>query len=161
MDSDSELKALARRLHIPLVWIGNKDNLPHRLEQGAYIANLQDDQDSDGNDLPGTHWTAFLVDNRQTAYSDSFGFPPPAQVQQFLRPLRPYSYTSHQIQNTQSGHCGRYAIFFLYYMFSQPHTPMDHRLDSYMSLWSSDPTKNLKLLDSYMAAALKKYRASS
>lgn len=158
MDTDSELRALAERLHVPLVWIGNKDLLDaDERKKGCFIVNLQDDMDSEGNDLPGTHWTAFLIDEGGAAYSDSFGFPPPSQVQKFLRPLRPYPYTSAQIQNTQTGHCGRYAVFFLYYMNRNGHhKSMDKRVDDYMSLWSADSSKNLRLLDSYLAAALRK-----
>lgn len=156
MDSDAELKNIARRLHIPLVWIGNKDLLPDdNTEAGGYIVNLQDDMDADGNDLPGTHWTAFLIDSGECAYSDSFGFPPPAQVQKFLQPYRPYSYTSTQIQNTQTGHCGKYCLFFLHYMLNSD-IPMEDRLNTYISLWSQDTKKNLHLLDSYMRAILNK-----
>jgi len=146
---------LANRMGLPVVWIGNKDNLPDKLKQGAYIVNLQDDEDADGNDLPGTHWTAFVVTDEGAAYSDSFGFPPPSQVQQFLRPLRPYSYTSTQIQNIQSGHCGRYALFFIHFLLTHK-GGMESRIDAYMDLWSANPKNNLKLLDAYMAAVLKK-----
>lgn len=153
MDTDSQLRHDAKKLGINLKWIGTKDNIPERLENGAYIVNLQDDTDSQGNDQSGTHWTAFIVEDGGAAYSDSFGFPPPAQVQSFLTPLRPYPYVAQQIQNTQSGHCGKYALYFLYFMAKHHKLPVRKRMASFTGLWSKDVEKNLRLLNAYLSAA--------
>lgn len=61
-----------------------------------------------GNGLiGGTHWVA--VDNLNKRYFDSFGQPPP--------PIIPpeYEWMPLQIQDINYGHCGQYALLFLWY----------------------------------------------
>lgn len=155
MDSDSQLEHLAHKLNVPLVWVGTKDQLPSKLQNGGYICNLQDDVNSDGTQQHGTHWTAFIVENNGCAYMDSFGFPPCAQVQIFLREFLPFPYNAMQIQNTRSGHCGKYALYFLYFMLKHRKGTIRARMHNFSSLWHSDVSKNLGLLEAYLSAAKK------
>lgn len=57
--------------------------------------------------IGGTHWVA--VDNRKKRYFDSFGLPPP----QFIPD--DYEWIPLQIQNINYGHCGQFALLFLWY----------------------------------------------
>lgn len=158
MDSDAQLKEKAKELHIPLVWIGTKDQMPKHHRPGGYVINLQDDENSEGEQQDGTHWTALWIDeNHHVAYSDSFGFPPPSDTQVFLTDYSPFPYTRKQIQNRHSGHCGEYALYFLYYMHNDKHHHnMKEKVGGYTAMWDRDTTKNLRLLENYMAAARKK-----
>ena len=114
MNSNTELEQYAKELRIPLRFLRNKDKLhEHPLQNGAYIVNLQDDYRADGVDLLGTHWVAFWIENGKAVYFNSFGIPPPSEVQLYLYKFRPYAYNNTQIQNTQSGWCGIYVIAFL------------------------------------------------
>ena len=168
MNTDSELRMKMSQLHLDLLWIGTKDTLPTKCTPGNYIVNLQDDVDSDGNPQGGTHWTAFTVEggfdnedsdsHHNSAYSDSFGFAPPSQVQIFLKDYRPLYYTRHQIQNQQGGHCGMYAVYFLYFMKLHAGVSMKERIQEYQKIWSEDVTKNQRLLEAYMKHATQKHR---
>ena len=157
MESDTDLTNKARRLHIPLLWIGTKDTLPPTPKYGGYIINLQDDEDSNGKEQHGTHWTALWVDKRgHCGYSDSFGFPPPAQVQLFLKHKTPYPYTKKQIQSVRSGWCGDYALYFLYYMSHDIHHGNIHeQMKGYESMFG-EVNSNLTRLHAYLKSALKK-----
>ena len=45
----------------------SRDNLPHKIKDGAYIINLDEYYDI------GTHWIALYVRNNDVTYFDSFG----------------------------------------------------------------------------------------
>ena len=151
MNTDVELIAFARQLRIPLRFIGSKDELKEtRLQPGAYIVNLQDDLRADGVDLTGTHWVALWVERGSGVYFNSFGMAPPADIQLFAHKLQPFYYNMHQIQNIQSGHCGIYVLFFLYWMSQYQNVPLKKRFDNFLRLWSVNPVENLTILKQHM-----------
>ncbi len=151
MITNFQLAEHCHRLGIPLVGIFNKDNLPKQRVQGSYILNLQDDLDHNGNDQPGTHWTAFIIDGKQACYCDSFGFNAPAEVQHFLKPFRPYPWSHKQIQNPSSEICGYYVLYFLWWMNRHKHFKnMATRLEKFLNQFSEDYTKNKTLLEKYI-----------
>ena len=45
----------------------SRDNLPHKIKDGAYVINLDEHSDI------GTHWVALCVKNNDIIYFDSFG----------------------------------------------------------------------------------------
>ncbi len=147
MDTNFDLLRKAEQLRLPLRFIGNKDQLPPYLHNGTYIINMQDDVDSKGGKLRGTHWVCVYIENKQGVYMDSFGLLPPANVQLWLYPIRPIIISSKQIQNIHSGHCGEYCLSFLRYMFFKRNVPLKKRLHTWLSLFSDDPTHNLKILN--------------
>jgi hypothetical protein len=139
------------KLRIPLVGVYNKDKFPQvSRRSGAYVINLQDDYDSSGNNLPGTHWTAMYIEGKKAAYFDSFSFPPPRQIQDFLRPFRPYVVNDKHIQNVMSGVCGSYVVFFLYFMSRYRTLPFDQRYRTFVDLFSDDPLKNRSILEKHL-----------
>lgn len=144
--TDAELATLARKMKIPLVAIITKDRLPKRPRDGAYIINLQDS--ADGN---GTHWVAVYIEDGQAVYIDSFGMPPPAEVQLWLYPFKPYAYSIRQVQSMETGHCGQYATYALWFMKNHPHFgSLQNRLDRFLDLWSVKTSDNLHLLQNYL-----------
>jgi len=146
MMTNIELEEETRKYGIPLVGIFNKDTLPKSPQNGGYIINLQDDYGSDGQDLSGTHWTAFYIEGKKVAYMDSFAFPPPIQVQNFLKPFIPYDYNDKQIQNVSSGHCGMYVISFLKFMTKNKQLPFNQRFQRFLSIYSNNVLKNKTIL---------------
>ena len=155
MDNDNALRVRAHHLHVPLRWIGTKDTIPKPpWKKGGYIINLQDNATSDGKINPGTHWTAMHVDEDGIVYSDSFGFHPPADLEVLLGKHR-YIFTHRQIQDEHTGHCGKYALYFLYFM-SKPRGDMSlrDRVQQFLNLWSKEPRDNLRRLNLYLDAAL-------
>jgi hypothetical protein len=155
MESDSTLEMKARRLHLPLRWIGSKDRMPKNALPGCYIINLQDDMDSNGNPQEGTHWTGLYIDeDGDAAYSDSFGFAPPAQTQLFLKKKVPYPYTTKQIQSEDTGWCGDYSLYFCYFMCSnKQYSNVKDKVKAYLRMYPNVKT-NLQRMKSYMKYAL-------
>lgn len=152
MMTNWDLMRDASRLNVPLVGIYNKDTIPsNNLKNGFYIINLQDDFDSNGNDLGGTHWTAFQIEGNQAAYFDSFGFRPPVQVQNFLKPFAPYGYSRKLIQNVNSGVCGKYVLAFMKFMNSNRQIrSLKQRLMAFVNLFSPNVLKNRDILLKYV-----------
>lgn len=108
--SNFDLMEILDKQNLPINGIFSKDRLPS-LKKGFYIINIQ--SSDDGN---GTHWTCLYYDNDDNIYFDSFGFPPPMEVQQYLKS---YIYNDKQIQNMDSTACGYYCIAFIKYLHNK------------------------------------------
>lgn len=144
-----DLDKLAQQLALPLLGIFSKDELPKaRGKNGGYVFNLQDGTDEKGAPLPGTHWTAAFCEGKQCCYFDSFGFPPPIQVGDFLG--RPLLWNAMQIQSIRSETCGYYCLYFIWWMTKHRHIPFVKRFQLFMMRFRDDPTKNLTLLKGYL-----------
>lgn len=117
-----QLFNLCKRLNIPLMDICSKNKLRYPID-GAYIINMQDDDD--GN---GTHWVALWLntDNnseKHAYYFDSFGLAPPLAVLEFCKQFGCKHITSStkQVQSINSGYCGAYCVNFLHNMSNVKH----------------------------------------
>ena len=148
MLTNHELVDMCNRHRVPLVGVFSKDKLPPRRVEGGYIINLQNDKDEEGNDLDGTHWTAFFIKGKKACYFDSFGFVPPKSVQSFLAPFKPYAYSERDVQNINSGVCGWYCFCFLFAMSHwRGSSSLENKYNRFISLFSSDPTDNRRILE--------------
>lgn len=154
MRTNWDLENEAHRYNLPLVGVFNKDQLPKEIREGFYIINLQDDLDSMGNDLPGSHWTVFIIEGRQVAYFDSFGFAPPVEVQNFLKPFLPYPYNTQVVQSMASTVCGNYVMLFMMFMHAHRKDMRNvrRRFQAFMALWDKDVKKNRERLLKYLSA---------
>ena len=151
MNSNYELMEKAKKNGIHLVAITTKDNLPKRVENGAYIINLQDDYHSNGTDNMGTHWVGLYVENEGAVYFDPFGFLAPANVELFLsKRFRTYHYNPQQIQDIDTGYCGIYVLCFLAYMIRNK-TTLPLRLYNFRKRWSKNTKDNLRLLKRFIS----------
>jgi hypothetical protein len=151
MITNFQLEEKCKKLNIPLVWIGCKDKLPYTRKDGCFIVNMQDDLDVNGNENPGTHWTCFLIDKKQACYFDAFGCVPPRQVQEFLKPYKPFPYNTKEIQNITSEVCGYYCLYFLYWMTHHRNIKsMKEKLQLFTNQFSDDVRKNETLLKKYL-----------
>ena len=73
----------------------------------CFILNLDD---KDGN---GTHWTCVSVKNGVCYYFDSFWFPPPIEVEEYLSKVSKRYYNSFEIQKRNQVICGHFCIYVL------------------------------------------------
>lgn len=157
MMTNHELMAMAHREHIPLVAVYSKDRLPKYPEhEGGYIFNLQNSVDEYGKDLDGSHWTCAYVEKlkskRQAVYFDSFGIGPPIAVQNFLQQYSPYPYNNDDIQNLDSGWCGLYCLYVIWFLSHHKKSipNITERFKVLLKQFKDDPEKNLTLLKKYI-----------
>ena len=82
MLTDTQLEELSRKMEFPLVGIFFKDELPKKIEfNKAYIINLDDSIDENGEENDGTHWTCMQVNKYPSGqiepiFFDPYGAPP-------------------------------------------------------------------------------------
>lgn len=138
-----QLEETACRNNIPLVGIFFKNNLPINVYQGCYIFNLADDTMGEG-----THWVGAVVEGRRVAYFDPFGIIMPENVKYHFRDFL-IEYSDKQLQNINSGVCGYYVIYFLYYMIHRRKQcpKLFQRMNKFLELWSDDPEENRTILE--------------
>ena len=61
-------------------------------------------------DQPGSHWVAYY----NNEYFDSFGLPPPQEIENYLKTSgKDIYYNSSQLQKANSVLCGDYCIHFI------------------------------------------------
>ena len=117
--TDSQITDLAKRMRIPLAGIVFKDELHAPLEYNkAYIVNLQDSTDEDGNENDGTHWTFLqLVEYKngkiEKIFFDPYGAPPSANIKKAVEETtksKGLPYTEKDIQSLMNNACGWYCL---------------------------------------------------
>jgi len=114
----------------------SKDNL-QSLERGFYIVNLQSSKD--GN---GTHWTClYHVNPVYSIYFDSFGFPPPEEIEDLLKI---YDYNDKDIQDIKSSACGYYCIAFIKFMNGKTN-PLK-AFNTFIKLFNKNTNRNDEIL---------------
>lgn len=146
LTTDAELFKVAHKYSIQLNAVVFKDQLYDMdLIKGGYIINMAD------SDSMGTHWVSFWIDdgrkNDAVVYFDSFGIDPPMEVREALKKIALKILVSDkQVQNLNSGWCGVYNLFFLWFIQNHPKIPLEKRLDMFLNLFSDDVEKNLTIL---------------
>src|SRR2546425_634596 len=73
----------------------------------CFILNL------DHSSNTGTHWTCIFIETGMCYYFDSFGFPPPVEVEEYLRKFDKRYYNSFEIQKINQVICGHFCIYVL------------------------------------------------
>lgn len=147
--SNFQLERYCRNLNIKLIACCCKDELPETFYEGGFIINLNDST----NLRPTAHWTAFFTEkngsSNQACYFDSFGVTFPVEVGHYLRSCKSVIVNKTQVQNLESGWCGIYCVYFLYYMQNnKKRIPnIEKRFYSFIELFNEhDPEKNLTIL---------------
>lgn len=128
MLTDADLRQLASKMSVPLEFIGFKDDLPKRVKSNkAYIINLENEENIDGENNVGSHWTCFYVNEYpnskvEAIYFDPFGFPPPEIVKKVVKDTYGVSlpHTKTDIQSLMSNACGWYCMAFLHFITANP-----------------------------------------
>jgi len=122
--TDVQIRDLARRMNVPLVFCGFKDELKEEKLQynKSYVVNMENEFDEDGQRNSGSHYTCFQVNKYpngkcEGVYFDSFGQPPPKIVEKFAGKL---PYCDKDIQSLMNSACGWYCLAFLHFI-NGPH----------------------------------------
>ena len=124
--TDVDLQAMAKKLYIPLVFIGFRNELPKQPKPGAYIINLEASTEG-----MGSHWCgmylAGTVFPSMAFYFDPFGAAAPEEAVQLMRRwtgkrgAQRHIYSNpYDIQNINGGFCGEYTIDFLHNIMHNP-----------------------------------------
>ena len=107
----------------------SRDNLPHKIKDGAYVINLGEYSDI------GTHWIALYANNKTVTYFDSFGAEHiPKEIKKFINNKNIIA-NIFRIQAYGSVMCGYFCIGFINYMF------MGKSLTDYTNLFSPNNFK--------------------
>lgn len=117
-----------------------KDQLPDKLKLGFYVINLQ--SSTQGN---GTHWVALYYSPILSIYFDSFGFPPPLEV---IDKIRPYVYNNKDLQHIYSTACGYYCIAFIKFLYHK--TDKVKAYEIFESFFSNKTYKNDDILNNLL-----------
>jgi hypothetical protein len=119
--TDTEIFDLAKKMDVPLVFCGFKDELETKKLQynKSYIINMENEFDEDGQRNSGSHYTCFQVNKypngkTEKVYFDSFGMPPPQIVEDFCGGKVPYQ--NKDIQSLMNSACGWYCLAFLHFI---------------------------------------------
>ena len=135
---------ICKRYNIPLNGVYNKDCLPlkRNRQPGSYVINLQDDEDSSGNNLGGSHWVIFYIEKDNCVYFDCYGIIFPRQVREFSQGLH-LIHSPKLIQSETSALCGSFCILFLFFMSRQKHIKkLENRMKAFNSMFYDDTKKN-------------------
>jgi hypothetical protein len=105
-----ELESYAKQLRIPYFrGVYMRDALPKngpRKNESA-IVNL------DSYRGKGTHWVSYMKIGAKVQYYDSFGVPPPTELQRYLLQDGTILFNYEQDQNTNEVICGHLCLKFL------------------------------------------------
>jgi len=133
--TDTQIWDLARRMDVPLVFCGFKDELKEEILQynKSYIINMENEFDEDGARNNGSHYTCFQVNKysngkKEGVYFDSFGMPPPQIVEDFCVIKLPYC--NKDIQSLMNSACGWYCLAFLHFINASKYRSNDLYTDS-------------------------------
>lgn len=121
MLSNVEIEDLAKRMNIPLEFVGYKDHLKYELPiklNKSYIINLEDENDEG----EGSHWTCFQVNkykgDYQVMYMDSIGQPPPEYLKKIIKQQfnKYMNYNTKNLQSIVADTCGYWCLAYLHWI---------------------------------------------
>jgi len=154
--SNLDLIKISKHSNIPLDAVVNKDQLieiPNEWSRRSFslVINLMDLFDSDGYQLPGSHWVGLYYDptklNGGFVYFDSYGFQPPIEVINMANRINSqanFLWNSEMIQRLNSTICGYYTMYFLHAMNKAG--SIKKKFQKFQDDFH-DPIKNTKRLD--------------
>ena len=111
----------------------SRDNLPHKIKDGAYVINLDEYSDI------GTHWIVLYVNNKTVAYFDSFGVAHiRKEIQKFINDKNIIASIS-RIQAYDSVMSGYFCIGFVDFMLK------GNNLTDFTNLFSPNKLKRMMI----------------
>jgi hypothetical protein len=163
MLSNFDLEQLAKKYDVKLNAVSSKDTIPHPLENGWYIINLQNLGEGSG-----THWVSLLYDKNESVYFDSFGVIYPLDVACSVKhTLKPETYippqelknairiyNQKQIQHlTNDNNCGLYCISLMCF-FKQCGDYMlnESKLRCFQNMFSINTQDNQYILRNFLSS---------
>ena len=117
--TDDQLFKTAEKMRIPLEDVVFKDELNDIVFNKAYIINIQDSMDEDGQPNQGTHWTYLQCNKypngtKENIYFDPYGQPPPENVKSVVLKAtgKGLPHTTKDVQSILNNACGFYCLAF-------------------------------------------------
>ena len=96
----------------------------------------------DHDEGEGTHWITFYYNKPLTSiYFDSFGFPPPEDIDEVIKP---YIYNDEDIQDYNSSACGYFCIAFIKFMHDKQDKQEAYK--GFVKLFKLDTLQNDRIL---------------
>jgi hypothetical protein len=135
--SNYDITEICKKMNLPIKGIYFKDALPTKPDKGFYIINIQSKDDPRN----GTHWTCLFYDGLKNLYYDSFGFPPPQELENIIIP---YIYNDRDIQNIKTSSCGFYCIAFIKFLHKLKNKEKGYNI--FLNMFNNDTTKNELIL---------------
>jgi len=137
--TDIDIKNFANQYKLPLENILMRDEIKNHLKVGFYVINL------DTSDDEGTHWTVCYAHPLKSYYFDSYGFVPPLELEQ---KIKPYIYNDKDIQDWNSEACGWYCIAFIKFLCDKMDKDIAYK--EFLKLFSNNTKENDKILKEYL-----------
>lgn len=156
--SNLELETLASclgsKLREQFIGVFSKDELPRIGNNQCVILNLEDSVDKKGNPMPGSHWISCGIHNKTPWYFDSFGLPILENLKHIVKP--PIYYNAIQIQDSESGKCGIFALLACYFISTNLNKSVDTIFEKFISYFDNPDLKaNDAKLDQMLVSILK------
>jgi hypothetical protein len=164
MLTDTQIKELSKRMSVPLVFVGFKDELPKKIQYNkSYIINMEDSIGEDGKENEGSHWV-FLQVNKypdgkvEPIYFDSYGQPPPEEMKKMVMENtgKYLPYNKRDLQSLMNNACGYFCLGIGHFINAFPHRTKDLYTDveTFLSLFddlneSVDWKKNEYILQQF------------
>ena len=144
--SNFDIIEICKQRKIPLINVIAKDEENLMKKNGNYVINLQN------HNQRGSHWTALVMTKSDCIYMDSFGQPPPQEIDDFLKnkyKKENINYNTMIIQDMKSDYCGYFCIAFLKSNKENKNKGLLRKLNIFQNIFSTDTIKNDKLLFKY------------
>lgn len=122
--SNEDINELVKRLNLSKYYAGTiaRDQIfiikPTKVQK-FYVINFETSNEE------GSHWVAIIIDNTRCVYFDSYGLPPPAELESMLltNSISELFFQDEQLQ-TNSNRCGWFCLFFgIYHLIKK--LPLD------------------------------------
>ena len=139
-----EIEKILNKKKIKINGIFMRDELKNFNKKGFYIINL------DKSTSTGTHWCV-IYKNDKTFYFDSYGFPPPEEIQNIIKP---YIFSNKNIQDINSSSCGYYVILFILYFNKNKHRDDIETFQDFINFFNDDNSLNVNMKNQYLQQLL-------
>ena len=137
------------------IGVFSKDLLPKISKDGFYIINLENSKDKNGFPLPGSHYVALYLFNKDALYCDSYGIIMPKEVENFCKNRNLY-YNTTEFQDYNSDCCGWFALMFCDFMNSHKNGSIDKRFNHFINHFVKKYIHNNIICQKYFQKRFKK-----
>lgn len=141
--SNYDIIKLCQHKNLPLNAVLMRDEVKKKLNYGFSVINLETTRQD------GSHWTCVLYTPLTSYYFDSYGFVPPLELEEVIRP---YTYNNTDIQDFDSEACGYYCVAFIKFMNDKK--DKDSAYKAFTELFKNNRKENDTILKRYLANEL-------
>jgi len=137
--SNFDIIDICKEKGLPLNDILMRDQIKDNITYGYTIINLNN------SNQDGSHWTVVCFTPLISYYFDSFGFVPPLELDEIIKP---YKYNDKDIQDLNSEACGYYCIAFIKFLHDK--NDLKDAYNAFLSLFKNNRIENDDILKKYL-----------